>query len=168
MILSWGKPRIFIKDIDVSSAKYVELPTPVLDTTNLATTKGDKKEAKVEGGENEDVKYSKNTYALTLNIRQAKNRQKPIHDNDGVIMHNYEVILQPEDAEIEGFKIDKAAVSVEDTWTSADGGVWIYTFDALKADSGDQVKWGLVTASGEGDSLTVTFNPTDDNKEEEE
>ena len=166
MILSWGKPRIFVKDLNTEGAKYIELPTPVLDSTQLTTTKGDKKEAKVEGGENEDVKYSKNTYALVLNIRQAKGRKKPIHDEDGVIMHNYEVILMPEDSSIEGFKIDKSAVSVEDTWTAADGGMWAYTFDALKADKGDQVKWGLVTATGSGDSLDVEFTPTDDNGEE--
>lgn len=167
MILSWGKPRIFIKDLDVADAKWQEVPTPVEDSTQLSTTKGDKKEAKVEGGENEDVKYNKNTYALVFNIRQAKNRKKPISDSDGIIMHNYAVALQPEDPTIEGFVIDKSAVSIEDTWTSADGGVWIYTFDALKADKGDQVKWGTVAVTGSGESLVVDFTPNEDDAVEE-
>lgn len=166
MILSWGKPRIFIKDLDTEGAKWEEVPTPVEDSTQLSTTKGDKKEAKVEGGENEDVKYKKNTYALVFNIRQAKNRKKIISDSDGVINNNYSVALQPEDPSIEGFVIDKAAVSVEDTWTAADGGVWVYTFDALKADKGDQVKWGVVAVTGTGDSLNVTFTPNEDDSVE--
>lgn len=58
-VIGWGKPRIFIKDLDASSPKWEELPTPVEDSTQLTTTKGDKQEAKIEGGENEDVKYGK-------------------------------------------------------------------------------------------------------------
>lgn len=163
-VLSWGKPRIFIKNLDESSSKWKELPTPVEDSTQLATTKGDKKEAKIEGGENEDVKYSKNTYALTLNIRQAKGRTKPIYDEDGVIKANYQVVLLPEDETLEGFSLDKSSVSVEDTWSAADGGVWAYTFDALKPAAGDQVKWGTISVTGTGDNITVTFTATDDNK----
>lgn len=162
MILSWGKPRIFIKNLDVTTPKWVELPTPVEDSTQLSTTKGDKKEAKVEGGENEDVKYSKNTYALELSIRQAKNRAKPIHDNDGMIKNNFSVALQPEDSDSDGgFLIDKSAVSVEDTWSAADGGLWKYTFDALKPTSGDQVKWGKVTVGTDGE-VTFTENPEEE------
>ena len=67
-VIGWGKPRVFIKDLDASAPKWEELPTPVEDSTQLTTTKGDKQEAKIEGGENEDVKYGKNTYALALNI----------------------------------------------------------------------------------------------------
>lgn len=164
-VLTWGKPRIFIKDIDDTSSKWIELRTPVEDSTQLTTTKGEKKEAKVEGGENEDVKYKKNTYALVFNLRGVKGKAKPVMDADGVIEHNYKVLLQPEDATMDGFCIDKASVSVEDTWSAADGTMWAYTFDAIKPDSGDQVKWGTVTATGNGDTLEVTFTPTDDNEE---
>ena len=73
-VLGWGKPRILVKDLDATGAAWEELPTPVENSTQLATTKGDKQEAKIEGGENEDVKYGKNTYALTFNIRAAKGR----------------------------------------------------------------------------------------------
>jgi hypothetical protein len=159
-VLSWGKPRIFIQK--EGETKWKELPTPVEDSTQLATTKGDKKEAKVEGGENEDVKFAKNTYALNLNIRQAKGRVKPIVDADGVINDNYKVVLQPEDPTNEGFCLDKTTVSVEDTWTSADGGIWAYAFDALKPESGDQVKWGEVSVTGTADNLEVTFTPSNE------
>lgn len=94
-VIGWGKPRIFVKDLDASSPKWEELPTPVENSTQLTTTKGDKQEAKIEGGENEDVKYGKNTYALVLNIRAAKGRKRPISDSDGVVTHNYAIALQP-------------------------------------------------------------------------
>lgn len=166
-VLSWGKPRIFIRDLGASQPSWLELPTPVEDSTNLATTKGDKKEAKVEGGENEDVKYSKNTYALTFNIRGAKGRSKPINDADGVIGNNFEVILQPEDKTNEGFWIEKSSVSVEDTWSAADGTIWAYTFDALKPDAGDQVKWGVVTVTeSEGKITDVVCTPNEDSDDE--
>lgn len=106
-VLSWGKPRIFIKDLDSEAPKWEELPTPVENSTQLSTTKGTKQEAKVEGGENEDVRYGKNTYALVTNIRAAKGRKRPVSDEDGVVMHNYAIALQPEDKEVQGFCMEK-------------------------------------------------------------
>ncbi len=149
-VLSWGKCRIFIKNIDDTTAEWKELATPVEDSTELSTEKGDKTEATIEGGENEDVRYSKNTYALAFTIRAAKGRKKPLKDSDGIIEGNYAVALQPEDPTTSGLMIDKSTASVEDTWTSADGGQWAYTFDALKPDEGDQVKWGIVTVDEDG------------------
>ena len=43
--LSWGKPTIYIKDLDTEGAKWTKIPTPVKDSTELTPTKGDKKEA---------------------------------------------------------------------------------------------------------------------------
>lgn len=154
-VIGWGKPRIFIKDLDASAPKWEELPTPVEDSTQLATTKGDKQEAKIEGGENEDVKYGRNTYALTLNIRAAKGRKRPISDEDGVVAHNYAVVVQPEDKDVQGYCMEKTTVSVEDTFTSADGGVWAYTFDALKPSADKkQIDWGVVEVTEGGGSIT--------------
>lgn len=162
-VLGWGKPRIFVKDLDVTSPVWEELPTPVEDSTSLETTKGDKQEAKIEGGENEDVKYGRNTYALNLNIRAAKGRERPISDEDGVVSHNYAVVVQPEDATNQGFAIEKSSVSVEDTFTAADGGVWAYSFDALKPASGKQVKWGVVTVTESGGSISkIEIDPEGD------
>lgn len=147
--IGWGKPRVFIKDTEAPSAEWIELPTAVEGTTTLATTKGDKQEAKIEGGENEDVRYNRNTYALSLEIRAAKGRKKPIADEDGLIEHKYEVMLQPEDAAVDGFHMPQTTVSVEDNWDTEDGGSWVYTFDALKKDSTTkQLMWGKVTVEG--------------------
>lgn len=154
-VIGWGKPKIIVKDLDTDGAQWRLLPTPVEDSTQLETTKGDKTEAKIEGGENEDVKYSANTYALNFNIRIAKNRKKPFADVDGNIAHNYAVCLQPEDPDVPGFYMEKAAISFEDSFSTAEGGVWAYTADALKKDqSTPQVKWGVVEFSESGGKIT--------------
>ena len=156
-LLGWGKCRLFIKDLDAESAKWEELPTPVENSTTLETSKGDKQEAKVEGGENEDVRYAKSTYVLNANIRAAKGRKKPIQDSDGIIAHNYAVAVQPEDPEAVGIYIPKAKPSVEDTWSTEEGGIWNYAFDALKNEGTTQVQMGVVSVTGSDDSLEVTF-----------
>lgn len=157
-VLGWGKPRIFIAKVENDVATdWVELPTPVENSTELSTEKGDKQEAKIEGGANEDVRYAKNTYALALNLRAVKGRVRPIEDEDGIILGTYAICVQPEDPEVDGFMIDKSAVSIEDTWSTEEGGIWIYTFDALQPKTGKQLKWGKVVATGEGESLQVQF-----------
>ena len=149
-MIGWGKPRIFFKELGVKNAQWKEFSTPAEGTTSLATTKGDKTEAKVEGGANEDVKYNKNTYALTFNLRAAKGRIRPIEDEDGIITKNYAIVLQPEDATVPGFAMEASTASVEDSFSSAEGGVWAYTFDALVPtqtgfdDAKKQVQWGVV------------------------
>lgn len=172
MILSWGKPRIFLKKIGDATAAIIELFTPVEDSTQLSTTKGDKKEAKIEGGENEAVKYSKNTYALSASIRLGydgtANRKKPIEDSDGVIEGEYELYLQPEDPKAPGLHMRRCTVSVEDSYTAADGVTLTYTFDAVKDGSYDQIEWGTVTVtptSGTPTSVSFTEDtePTDGN-----
>lgn len=153
-LLGWGKCRVFIKDLDAENAVWKELPTPIENTTILETTKGDKQEAKIEGGENEDVRYSKSTYALNLNIRAAKGRNKPIKDSDGIVSHNYAVAVQPEDPEAVGLMMDKSKPSVADTFSTEEGAIWEYVFDALKPESGDQVKMGQVKVTESGGKIS--------------
>ena len=154
--LSWGKCTLFIKSAAAGS-KWKRLVTPVEDSTNLATTQGDKLEAKVEGGENEAVKYKKNTYQLTFNIRKAQGRAQPMPNTDGVVKDEYSVLLQPEDPTTDGFYIERTSANIQDTFTTADGAVWNITMDALVPTKGNTVKWGLVTVtqgSGSGQSAT--------------
>jgi len=91
--LSWGKPKIEFGKLGADGAaptKWDKLEyDPVENSTKLTTSKGEKKEAKVEGGENEAVKYSRNTYAFEFEIRAAKGRSKPIEDEDGVCCPAY-------------------------------------------------------------------------------
>ncbi len=157
MNISWGKCKIFAKDLDAENASYIVLPTPVEDSTQLTTQEGDKMEAPVEGGENEDSRKKKAKYSLALEIRVAKGRQQPIADDDGVVEHHYEIILQPEDKTCPGFKIAKASVSCASNFTAAKGGSWSYTFDSLKPESGKQLVWGTVAdPAQEGGAPTFT------------
>lgn len=145
--IGWGKPRIFIKDLDAETPAWKETPTPVENSTKLTPTKGNKKEAPLEGGENEDVRYAKNKYELAYQIRVAKGKKMPIMHIDGVVDHQYAVAIQPEDPTVPGVLIDKSRVSVEDPFTAEDGGSFTYTHDALKADKGKIVKWGVITVT---------------------
>lgn len=144
-VIGWGKPRIFVKRIDADNVgEWKEVPIPVEDSTTLETTKGDKTEAKLEGGSNEDVKYGANTYSLAYTIRVAKGKTQPFEQNDGYVAGEYAVALQPEDPSVPGFMIDKSVVSAEDGYSSTEGGTIVYTHDALKPENGNQVKWGVI------------------------
>lgn len=153
--ISWGKPTLFVFDADAagSSVNVYKLPTPVEDSTNLTPTKGDKLEAKIEGGENEDVKYKRSTYAVAFNIRKAKGRKPPFPSVDGVVNNHYGLLLMPEDPACEGFYIEKNTVGIDDTFTAADGAIWQVTMDAVAAEDGNTVKWGTVALNG----TTLTF-----------
>lgn len=154
MIPSWGKPRIIVKKKGDDDAKFIEFYTPAEGTSQLSTTKGDKKEAKIEGGENEAVKFNKNTYALVAQIRIGMEngttvRKKPLADSDGVIDGEYELWLQPENPNGLGMHMETCNISVEDSYTADDGILLTYTFDAVKATGHDQVEWGKVEITGE-------------------
>lgn len=166
-VLSWGKPKLFAKNLDKPDSKWIIWPTPVEDSTELTTTKGDKTEAKIEGGENEDVRYGKNTYALAFNVRSAKGRKKPVADSDGVIEGNWAFVLQPEDPTTQGFVMRKSTMSVEDSWTAADGGVWAYSVDALKDGDHKQVEWGVITVTKatDGSISKIECDPIDEDGE---
>ena len=152
--IGWGKPRIFIKDLDADSASWKEVPTPVENSTTLTPTKGDKQEAKLEGGANEDVRYASNTYALAYQIRIAKGKTMPFEHNDGIVAHQYAVAVQPEDPLVPGIMIDRSTVSAEDNFTTEEGGSITYTHDALKPDDGNQVKWGVIKVTESSGSIS--------------
>lgn len=133
-ILSWGKPTL---KIDGVALAY----TPVEDSTELQTTKGDKREAKIEGGENEAIKYKKSTYAVVFNIRKAGGRTLPFEVHDGVVAGTHKFELIPEDVGAPGFSIEEVVISVDDTFTTADGAIWAIQCDAIKPATGDTINW---------------------------
>lgn len=168
MNLSWGKPRIFIKDLSAQSPSWKELNTPVENSTELQPTKGDKLEAKIEGGQNEDVRFKDTTYAVVYNIRKVKNRAVPIANKNGVASKHYAFCLMPEDPTNIGFYIAETSVTVDDTFTAADGAIWAIQHEAIAALTGNTVKWGTVaiatnkltfteTHLAEGQSSATTF-----------
>ncbi len=158
--LSWGKPRIFVKDLDTQNADWVELNTPVEDSTELQPTKGDKMEAPIEGGENEEEKNKDTKYAVVYNIRKYKGRTLAIGTKNGVASKHYAFLLQPEDPTNLGFYAEKTSVSVDDTFTPADGAIWAVEHSALAAASGNTIKWGTVSVSGSGATKDISFVET--------
>lgn len=160
MELSWGKPVIKIGklgDGGKAPTSWIDIPAPVENSTKLTPTKGAKKEAKIEGGENEAVKYAANTYTFEFELRAGKGRAKPVEDIDGIISGEYAVKLQPEDPTVEGIVIDRSVMSMEETFDTENGKKWKYTFDVLKPSTGNQVKHEVVNFSGAG-SLKVVIS----------
>jgi hypothetical protein len=143
-ILSWGKPKVeFTQSTNGApgtGATWSEFPEIKENTAKLTPTKGTKVEATEEGGDTVDVRYSKNKSTFECEMFVKKGDARPIADEDGVVIEKYAVRLTPEDDETEGFLIENSTVSVEETWTSADGKMLKYTFDALKPATGRLVK----------------------------
>jgi len=139
-ILSWGKPKIevaaFVDGALPSTPTWEELEEIKEGTAQLETEQGDKVEALEEGGGVVDVRFGASKYTFTFSLFMKKGDTKPIEDVDGVVSTNYALRLTPEDSAALGFMLPKCAVSVQETWTSADGGLWTYTFSALKPESG--------------------------------
>lgn len=165
--VGWGKPSIFIKDLETENAGWEKVPTPVEKSTNLTPTKGEKKEAKIEGGDSEDVLYGANNYALAYQIRRTSNKKMPIKHNDGVVDHHYAAVVVPQNTKAPGCYIADSAVSVEDGFTTDDGGTDLYTHDAVLPDGEKKkVKWGQFNVTeNEG---TITIKATGDDFGEDE
>lgn len=149
MELAWGKCKHWISKLnDGAPSTWVEIPTPAEGTLQLNPTKGDKKEAIIEGGETEAVVYNRNKYTVEFEIRQGNEdgspRKKPVEDVDGVVAGEYAYRCQPENADVEGLQVDRCVVSCEDSLNMSDGGRWKYTLDVLKPTSGNQIKWAVI------------------------
>ena len=140
MVLSWGKPKIEIcKLVDGKlpiTPNWIELDTPVENSSKMTATKGDKKEMKIEGGEVIATRYGKNSYLFECEIPVGAGSEKPIKDEDGVIHDEYAVRLTPENDDAQGWIMEKTNVSCEDTWDSESGSKWKYSFDGVKPNSG--------------------------------
>ncbi len=151
MELAWGKNKHWLRKLSKETNNtnpWIPLFTPVEGTLQLNPTKGQKQEAKIEGGEMEAIKYAKNTQQVVFEIRQGNEdgtpRKKPVDDIDGVVAGEYEYLCQPENPEVEGIKVDRCVVSCEDSLNMTDGGRWKYTIDVLKPKTGNSVKWEVI------------------------
>lgn len=135
-ILSWGRPLVEIKPSvngsPVSGAPWVALPVIKQNTAKLSITKGEKREALGEGGEVVDTRTDRNKYSFECEIFLKKGDVRIIGDDDGVVHTNYALRLTPEDPTNEGFLLESTSVSVEESWSSEEGFILKYTFDALQ------------------------------------
>ena len=143
-VIAWGKPKIevsaFVGGVLPATPSWTEFPVVKENSALLTTTKGTKLEAKGEGGEIVDIRYGKNAYQFVCEVFVKKDDDKPITDVDGVVLANYAVRLTPEDDTVEGFLLDKTSVSLEESWSSADGKLWKYTFEGMQPETGNILK----------------------------
>lgn len=144
--LMWGEANSAIakQKADGNYDAFKELPPCVENALQLTTTKGEKKEAKVEGGGVEAVKYNKNAYALAMSFRRGivkgVMRTFPFDDDevDGVVDGIYALRVQPEDKTSGGLSVMECIISTEDTYTAADGAIKIVTFDFIRPEEKDE------------------------------
>lgn len=143
-ILSWGKPTVEI--VAASAGAVPETPTWIVlpeiqeGTAKLTPTKGTKNEKTAEGGDLVDIRYGKTKYSFECMLFVKSGDEKPIEDEDGVITDNYCLRLTPEDEAQEGFIMENTVASCEESWSSADGKMWKYTFDGIKPANGNMLK----------------------------
>ena len=136
-VLTWGEPKVEVGAWSGSTAPstWKALPEIKQDTATLETEAGDKTEALDEGGNVVDTRTAKSKYTFTCQIFRKNGEEKPIADTDGVITANYGVRLTPEDSSLTGWQMAKTSVSCQESWSSADGTMWTYTFSGIKSDS---------------------------------
>lgn len=177
--LKWGKPTIEIGLIGANGAAptyWIKLDIPVENSTKLTSAKGDKKEAKEEGGGVVAVRYGENNYTLEFELYAKGDNEKPIPEVNGVITQEYAARITPENASLPGKQLDLVHFSIEDTFDSENGEKWKYTGDVLKPASGNKVKpyvanglpvtpaalyfGNAADSTGKTVAVTSTANPT--------
>lgn len=138
--LMWGKALAALarKKDTGGYDTFAKMPEMVENSMALNTTKGEKKEAKVEGGGVEAVKYSKNGYSLVADFRRGMVGSTAVafpfddYEVDGVVDGVWYLRVQPEDKTAGGLAVEEVIISTEDLFTSADGAIKRVTFDFIK------------------------------------
>ena len=142
--LQWGKPKIYFANAKSTANGGYELKTPIASasytlfhtikegTANLTTNKGDKAEAKGEGGEIVDARYNANSYTLEFEVFAKDNEVIQMPSINGVIQGIFSVIIYPEDyTNLDAIAIQCATASVEENWNATDGKIYKYTFEVI-------------------------------------
>lgn len=162
-LLSWGKPSMYVKDLDDPKAKWVAVPLAADGSYEFSTEEGDKLEALFEGGETEDVKYKSAKYTAKYDVRIAKGKPNHIPDRDGVVDHHYAYLIVPEDPTCPAGYLAKTAVTVSAAQTTADGWKRTYTHSALKPEGDDAKTFDVgradVTKAADTGDIAVKFAP---------
>lgn len=145
MILSWGKCKIettpSTDGAPGTSAKWTEIDTPKEDTTNITPTAGTKSDAREEGGDLVDTRYTKTTYQLQFDLFVKKGKTRPFEDDDGLIAGEHAFrIIPAEDETCEGSQIDRGVIHCEERYSTAEGKMLHYVVDCLKPKTGKTVK----------------------------
>jgi len=141
-ILSWGKCTIeyAASTNGAVSGSWTEIDTPKEDTTKLTTTEGTAVEAKEEGGDVVDARYSRNSYQLEFDLFVKKNEDAPFEDEDGVVEGNFGWRVTPEDKACHGLLIENSTLHVTISYATAEGILLHHVIKCLKPAEGNTVK----------------------------
>lgn len=161
MILSWGKPKIFVRSLDTIGAIWRLLVTPKEGTTQFEEAEGDEQEAKEEGGDVVDTNYKSSSATLTFEEFVKKGGKKPFKSTGGRIDDHYEVYIQPEDPECVGLHIPHVAGKQVLKANAEDGALYTETLKAIKENGKDLFTEGVVTVTGTAGSYGISFEPID-------
>lgn len=160
-ILSWGKGTLETtpsKDgAPASSEAWQVIDTPKKDTLKITPTAGEEITAQEEGGDEVDARYGANSFLLEFDLFVKKGKERPFEDIDGVIAGEHAFRYTPEDEETEGFLIDRSTVSVEESYSTADGKLLHYKVKCLKPAKGKKLKPYIKaqTLAAKGDAVAV-------------
>lgn len=149
-VILWGKPLITISNLTGAAitSNALTVPTPVIDTTQLSTERGEKHEAQIEGGGNEAVRYDRGKHTLEFEVRFAKDRVMPLQDQcqDGIIKGSYKLEVEdPEDSTAPKMTMADGVGSYEDILNADDGARRHYYFDSqVPTGGGDQITWSNI------------------------
>lgn len=142
--LSWGKCYITttpsVNGAPATSAVWTAIDTPKEDTTKITPTAGTEKTAVEEGGELVDVIKGKTTYQFEFDLFVKKGGTRPFTDDDGLISGEHCFRIVPADGTCEGVQIDRSYVSVEESYSTADGKMLHYVVKCLKPATGKTLK----------------------------
>lgn len=144
-IISWGKPKVELVECSDNgyipdSPVWVTLPTPVENSSKLETQEGDKKEAKIEGGEVIASRQDASKFTFEMELYETDDFTEPVEQTNGVVTKCYAVRLTPEQTGAKGFVMERTSVAVQKTWSAETGGKVKYTFTALKPKTGEMLK----------------------------
>lgn len=155
--LYWGKPKIQISKLTPSGdpTNWIDVPTPVQDSTKMDVKEGETIEAKVEGGEVEASRTLPNTYTMKFDVRTIVGREDFVENIDGVIEGEYALRLQPEDPESKGIIIDMCMLSVVDNFSAGDGLTLSYSAKALKPRAGRTVKYQKINLKATNQLIVI-------------
>lgn len=158
-VLNWGECDIFhAKSTDgaapATKEGWTELPTPKEDSTTLASNEGTDKEAREEGGAIVDFLPVKNSYTLEFDLYMKKGEtdktsvQWLLEAADGVVPGEHAFRVEGQDKGDGGSDkgtwcvlVERAAVKVTDSFTTADGSLLHVKATALKPKEGNTIKY---------------------------
>lgn len=154
-VLTWGEPTVEFTELTnganpAAGATWTAFEEIQQNSAQLSTEEGDTTDALDEGGDVVDSRRGKNRYTFTFALFRKRGDDKPIEDVDGVITKEYAIRLRPEDATLTGWQMNRCKVSIAESWTSADGTLWTYTFRGLKPASGNVLIDYAGSGSGNG------------------